>query len=64
MVMIIGIAMACKMGNILRFDVTPKITKFKSIIAGIVLLLSVVLPFLSTNSIIHYGATFVMSMIL
>ena len=61
--MIIGIALAYQMGNILRFAVTPKIAKFESIIAGIVLLLSVGLPFLPTNSAIHYGATFVMFML-
>ena len=61
--MIIGIALAYQMGNILRFAVTPKIAKFESIIAGIVLLLSVGLPFLPTNSAIHYGATFVIEVL-
>ena len=62
-VKIIGIAMAYQMGNILRFAVTPKIAKFESILAGIVLLLSIGIPFLPSHSAIQYSATLVIFML-
>lgn len=62
-VKIIGIAMAYQMGNILRFAVTPKIAKFENVFAGIVLLLSIGMPFLPINSTIRYVATLVIFML-
>ena len=57
---IIGIALAYQLGNILRFFVTPKMAKYESVWAGIVLLISLIIPSLLKYPTIKFFATLIM----